>query len=264
MSNSYHSVVLCSFNQYLCLFLRKRKKHKKDKDKDKPEKKRKVDTDAESHGGWWKATKAEEITGSVAIEFTTNSYIRALDNGLFTLGPPHTIGEGPAPEEILTAILINESKVAFKSGYGKYLKIEKDNTITGRSDAVAAMEQFEPVFENGKTAILAANGCFLSIDPEDDALVALRKQVGAEEILTIRSCNVRVLEEVDDVPVEEKEDDLGQVEINYVKKFQKFQDKKMRVCAEDKEELKKAKAEGLLHEALLDRRSKMKADRYCK
>lgn len=126
------------------------------------------------------------------------------------------------------------------------------------------MEQFEPVFDSGKMAILTANSCFLSVDPEDDALVAVRKQVGAEEILTVRSCNARELEEVDDVPVEEKEDDLGLVEINYVKKFQKFQDKKMKVSHEDKEELKKAKAEGLLHEALLDRRSKMKADRYCK
>ena len=48
------------------------------------------------------------------------------------------------------------------------------------------------------------------------------------------------------------------------KQFQKFQDKKMRINTESREVLKSAKSEGYLHEALLDRRSKMKADRYCK
>jgi protein FRG1 len=38
----------------------------------------------------------------------------------------------------------------------------------------------------------------------------------------------------------------------------------MRVSGESKKELKKAMKTGVLHEALLDRREKMKADRYCK
>lgn len=38
----------------------------------------------------------------------------------------------------------------------------------------------------------------------------------------------------------------------------------MRISKEDTVKLKQAKEEGTLHETLLDRRSKMKADRYCK
>lgn len=50
----------------------------------------------------------------------------------------------------------------------------------------------------------------------------------------------------------------------FSKKFQKFQDKRLRLCTDGTQDLKKAKEEGSLHETLLDRRSKMKADRYCK
>lgn len=99
------------------------------------------------HGGWWKVTKFDEITGSVAIEFGKRSYVKSLDNGLFTLGAPHDEGDGPAPEEIFTALAINDKFISFKSGYGKYLKAEKDGVITGRSEAVSALEQFEPVFQ---------------------------------------------------------------------------------------------------------------------
>lgn len=67
--------------------------------------------------------------------------LRTLDYSVFFPG------NGPDPEEIFTALPINEQRIAFKSGYGKYLKMEKDGVLTGRSDAVSALEQFEPVFQ---------------------------------------------------------------------------------------------------------------------
>lgn len=91
----------------------------------------------------------------------TNAELRHINrlqilNRLFTLGAPHNQGEGPDPEEIFTAFPINERKVSFKSGYGKYLKIEKDGMVTGRSEAVGSMEQWEPVFEVRRHIILAS------------------------------------------------------------------------------------------------------------
>lgn len=126
----------------------KKRKHKHKDRSEKTEKKRAiVDEDAVQHGGWWKAKKFEEITGTVAIQFGKQTYIKSLDNGLFTLGAPHDEGDGPSPEEIFTALQINEKYIALKSGYGKYLKVEKDGIITGRSEAVGGMEQFEAVFQ---------------------------------------------------------------------------------------------------------------------
>lgn len=87
------------------------------------------------------------MTGTVAIEFGNRTYVKALDNGLFTLGAPHGDGEGPFPEEILTAFPVNENKIALKSGYGKYIGVDKKGAVVGRNDAVGPMEQWEPVFQ---------------------------------------------------------------------------------------------------------------------
>lgn len=239
----------------------KKRKHKKqDHDKeDAPVR----DEDAAKHGGWWKVKQIEEMTGSVAIEFGNQMYVKALDNGLFTLGALHREGEGPSPEEVLTAFKVNDVKVAFKSGYDKYLRVDKDGTVTGRSDAVGPMEQWEPIFQDGKVALLGCNSCFISVARDDDSLVATSRTVGSDEIIQIRSHAVKEVRPGSELP-EEEQGSLAQVEVNYVRKFQKFQDKKLRVNTNDRSELEQARTEGKLHEALLDRRSKMKADRYCK
>lgn len=243
---------------------RKHKKHKKEKDESGHSKKSKtIDEDAVKHGGWWKADKVEQMTGNVAISFGDRCYVQAQDSGLFVLGAPHHENEGPSPEEILTAFIINGTKVAFKSGYNKYLSAGSNGRVTGFSDAVGANEQWEPVFENGQMAFQGGNGCFMGVDPEDDAIVSIRKRVGENEVAVLRSCNVRDTGDKEVKPIEET-GDITQVEINYVKKFQKFQDKKLRVNQGDRAALETAKETGTLHEALLDRRSKMKADRYCK
>ncbi|KAK0079073.1 hypothetical protein PV325_001754 [Microctonus aethiopoides] len=238
----------------------KKRKHKK---QGKDERDSEVtDNDTIQHGGWWKIKNFSDITGTVAIEFGNNSYIKALDNGLFTLGAPHDEGDGPAPEEILTAFPINETKIALKSGYGKYIGVDKKGHVIGRSDAVGAMEHWEPVFQDDKLAILGNNGCFLSVTDDDD-VACIKETAGPTEYICLRSIVQRVDDPNKGVPTEEQ-GSLNEVEINYVRKFQKFQDKKLRINNEDRSQLSKAKVEGTLHETLLDRRSKMKADRYCK
>ncbi|XP_039754821.1 protein FRG1 homolog [Pararge aegeria] len=235
----------------------KKRKHKKKENTEGA----KVDEDCIKHGGWWKVEKIEDVSGSIAIEFGRNTFILALDNGLFTIGAPHGEGEGPSPEEIFTAFPAGENKFALKSGYGKYLGVSKDGVVTGRSDAVGPMEQWEPVWQDGKTAILSSLNKFMSVNDKDDSIVARNVSANDEDICNIRSNKNR---EVNRAVVAEEEGDLTEVEVNYVKKFQKFQDKKLRVNEGGAIELKRAKMEGNLHETLLDRRSKMKADRYCK
>ncbi len=66
------------------------------------------------------------------------------------------------------------------------------------------------------------------------------------------------------VVLEEEQGNVGQVKLNFVKKFHIFKDYKSHLFQEDCRDLLRAKTEGNLHEALLDRRAKMKADCYCK
>ncbi|XP_068124814.1 protein FRG1 isoform X2 [Hyperolius riggenbachi] len=204
----------------------------KDKSKKKHKKKRKLDESEEDKldivGNWWTVKCFGDISGTVAIEMDKGAYIHALDNGLFTIGAPHKDNDdGPAPPEQFTAIKLSDSRIALKSGYGKYLGINSEGLVIGRSDAIGAREQWEPVFQD------------------------------------IRCCTERESKSSDDIPDEDR-GNVKQCELNYVKKFQSFQDRKLKVSKEDHKDLKKARKEGTFHETLLDRRSKLKADRYCK
>ncbi|TGZ64937.1 hypothetical protein CRM22_006106 [Opisthorchis felineus] len=246
--------------------------------------------DAQIHGGWWGVSEFADVAESVAIEldswpalqhqlkgpgedweactstaYSSACYLSATDEGLFVVGAPRGSGEPPAPEEILTAIKVSDTKVAFKSGYGKYLGITTgaNPLLVAVADAIGPREQFEPVFQEGKTALLGVNNCFLSADPKTGDVAFVSPQAKLQEMITIRSNRDLLRDPLNDLPEEEREG-LSKAELNYVRKFQSWQDHKLRLSKEEKSALKHAKRSGDLHECLLDRREKMKSDRYCK
>ena len=117
--------------------------------------------------------------------------------------------------------------------------------------------------QDGKLALLGPNNRFLSLEDDSESVVCNKQKAGDSEMIKIRS-NAEREEDKKEIIPDEEQGNVGQIELNYVKKFQKFQDHKIKLCSDDRRELMKAKAEGNLHESLLDRRAKMKADRYCK
>ena len=74
-----------------------------------------------------------------------------------------------------------EGKISLKSGFDKYLRIDKNGYLMGVSDAVGSLELFEPIWEDGKCAFVAANGKFLSVD-DDDMVLCNKHSVGPMEV----------------------------------------------------------------------------------
>nr|CAH8822878.1 unnamed protein product [Trichobilharzia regenti] len=207
---------------------KKKKHHKRKHDSEPKAKKSELILDAEAHGGWWSVKEFDEIKDSIAIqvnvassgqsfneseqnlsnkEFPDACYLSATDEGLLVIGPPRKYGEPPAPEEIFTAMKVSETKVAFKSGYGKYLGVstKSDALLTATADAVGIFEQFEPVFQDGRSALLGANNCFLSPDPETDDVVFKSQQAKTNEMVTFRSNKPLTHDPLLDIPEEERE-----------------------------------------------------------
>lgn len=218
--------------------------------------------DKRKHGGWWEVRKFSDIPANMAIEVMANCYMVALDNGGIAVGSPRDDGDEPDPTEIFTVVKVNDTKLALKSGYGKYLSLEASGRVVGRAEAMGGREQFEPVFQEGEVALNGCNNCFLSCD-EDGNIVCTSRTAGRGEMVKLRSNVATVYDPLAHIPREEH-GSVKDAEINYVKKFQSFQDRRLRVSEKDKSELKKAKKDGEFHEVMLDRREKMKADRYCK
>jgi len=247
-----------------------RRKAKKKAKKEKKARKRKLnegkDEDEEAHGGWYIYKDVEMMKpGLTALELGDRTYVFSLDTGLFTLGAPRKDeGGAPAPEEQYFLSKISNTKIALKSGYGKYLGVTKEGLVTGRAEAITPLEQFEPVWQNvdgkEKCAIIASNGCFIEFNEEGD-LVAMKRNAEEGNFLCIRTNLPKP--EVNITPFEEQ-GDAADVELKMAKKFQHWQDMKMKINKNDIKEVEVAKKKGRLHACLLDRRAAMKSDKYCK
>lgn len=64
-------------------------------------------------------------------------------------------------------------------------------------------------------ALQAYNSCFMSVDREDDTVVALSKRAGADQIVQLRSQIIRETDKSEEIPKEEQ-GGLSQIEVNYV------------------------------------------------
>uniref|UniRef100_A0A915P5P9 FRG1-like family protein n=1 Tax=Meloidogyne floridensis TaxID=298350 RepID=A0A915P5P9_9BILA len=233
-------------------------KPKKNTEKNAKASSSKIDEDAEERGGI-----------DIAIEHGDFSkcYLSALDNGKFTLGARHVChGEPPNPEEILSLIKCpDEPKISLKTGFGKYVGFDSGGCLIATADAIGDRERFGVVFQDGKSALLAHNGFFLSLAPDDDGYVYVSSRTAhANEIINIRT-NTEKEGPVDWLTADDKKK-AADCETAYVKMYQhsrvELKNKCISYNVADKSEVKRAQREGDLHETLLNRRAKLKSDNW--
>ncbi|CAI2349524.1 unnamed protein product [Caenorhabditis sp. 36 PRJEB53466] len=247
-------------------------REKKRKTKDDGEK---IDPDTVEHGGFRRIADEFDIKGgvNVAIEVaggtgSSCTYIAAMDNGKFTVGFPHPEGEGPNPEEIFALVKTpDDSKISLKTGFGRYIGVDSEFQLIAMSEAIGVREQFLLVFQDGKTAVQScASPLFLSTVPSKEGYVYVASKTATEnEMVNIRTDAVK------EGPVDwrsaEDRKNAKECETAYVKMYQHskvdLKNRHISIDVKDRKSVKKAQSDGTAHELLLDRRTKIKSDRYC-
>ncbi|KAK0418960.1 hypothetical protein QR680_013874 [Steinernema hermaphroditum] len=248
------------------------KSDKSKKKKSKKDQEAKNDPDKMANGGWWRVLEELDLKGGANIAFEygdySRTYIAAMDNGKFTLGAPHSEGEGPNPEEVFTLIKTpDDPKISMRTGYGKYIGVDAEGKLNGVAEAIGARERFQVVFEEGKSAIQSASSnMFICMRPSSDGLIMVTSKTAKDdEMINVRTDS----EKVGPVDWRSEEDKLGakKCETAYVKMYQHskvgLKGRHIAVDLNDRASVRRAQDEGTLHELLLDRRAKTKSDKYC-
>ena len=58
------------------------------------------------------------------------------------------VGDGPDPAEEFTVVRVSDTKIALKTGYGRYVSVNAAGELVGRTEAIGPRETWEPVFED--------------------------------------------------------------------------------------------------------------------
>ncbi|KAF8947655.1 hypothetical protein BGZ47_008288 [Haplosporangium gracile] len=185
--------------------------------------------------------------------------------------------EPTAVHQVLVATMIPDSdRLTLKAYNGKYLSSDKFGIVTAHAEAIGMQEEWTAIIkadeEEGGIAFQNHYGKFLSVDE-----VATETGKGAGGGIQIRAdsetigfCEIfrakiqarfrkKAKKASGEVKIVTKDYELDQS-----RKFQTWNHGRVIVSNESVKELNKAKKEGRFSEALLDRREKLKSDRYCK
>ncbi|KAF6763928.1 FRG1-like family-domain-containing protein [Ephemerocybe angulata] len=155
------------------------------------------------------------------------------------------------------------------TGEGKFLSCDKYGLVSADRDARGPQEEWTPVvFPDGMVAFQNMYEKFLAVDEVAGGALQLRgdsEEVGFRERFWVK-IQYKYKKEANEEEKKRKDGASGPSaadELTANKLYQTWGAGRTVTSAEDKKEIKRAKKEGRLAEALLDRRAKLKSDRFC-
>ncbi|ORZ01789.1 FRG1-like family-domain-containing protein [Syncephalastrum racemosum] len=152
----------------------------------------------------------------------------------------------------------------FKSCHHKYLRSDKFGVVSADSEAISGLEEWNPSITDAGIAFQNAHNKFMMID--EVANKGFRIRADSEEVGFCETFRVYCQSRFKRKAKKEKKEkvDDSSLEVDNVRKYQSWGGGRLHTTKEDRRELKRAKQEGRAAEAMLDRRAKVKSDRYCK
>ncbi|KAJ3144878.1 hypothetical protein HDU89_007681 [Geranomyces variabilis] len=223
--------------------------------------------------GWVPITTVDDITGPVLIlssasdggsvlaapaAATKATFLPLSSTGggaLSTYAPTSTV------EVLVATRLPDSSKISFRTASDRYLGVDQFGVVHCDKEARGRGEEWDAVMRDDGVAFQTADGRFLRCG-EDDAARADSETLGFREVFQVRvqAANKYKAKKAK----KEKALDTVTLEVESIKKFHSWGGGRLVLSQDDSQELRRAKQQGQLNEALLDRRAKLKSDKFCK
>ncbi|KAF9321502.1 hypothetical protein BG003_001624 [Podila horticola] len=182
--------------------------------------------------------------------------------------------EPTAVQQVFVATMIPDSdRMTLKASNGRYLSSDKFGIVSADTEAIGMQEEWTAILkpeENGGIALQSHYGKFLSVDEvaaeRPGSSLGFQIRADSEVIGFCELFQAKIQAKYRKKAKKTKEVQIAtkDYEFEQSRKFQTWNHGRVIVSEQDVRELDKAKKQGRFSEALLDRREKVKSDRYCK
>ncbi|KAI9204456.1 FRG1-like family-domain-containing protein [Polychytrium aggregatum] len=251
---------------------KKKKKSKKERSHPDGESARPLkDDDIPSEG--WLAVDALDDFGGPTMICTPDPLLvltssETSDKAVFKAYPASIPLQELEPADVaqvqVAVKLPNSDRYSIKSAFEKYLTVDKFGVVTFGSSAVGPTEEWEVIVKDDGVAFKSRFDRYLTLDQETLALRADSESLGFRETFQVRG-QAQYRRQHRKKRKSDAVVDVEHLERDHLKKYQSWGGGRVAAGSSgSSSELKHAQKAGNLNEALLDRRVKIKSDKFCK